>query len=97
MNYNMDIVSNRNLFSRKRLGGKIAEHLNLDNDMLTEKLIEDASRTPIGKLLKQIASMPEIRQEKVLKARHHISQGRYNNLDDSLDIISDRLLEDMLV
>ena len=92
MNY-AEFTSNEDLFDSRRL----SEQLNMDDDLLTEKLIEGTSKTPIGKLLKQIASMPEVRQEKVLKARRQISQGRYNDLDDSLDIISERILEDLLI
>jgi hypothetical protein len=56
---------------------------------------ENINSTPIGRLLKIVASLPEIRQEKVTDIRRQIDCGQYNligNLDEALDKIIEELL-----
>lgn len=50
---------------------------------------------PIGRLLKIIACLPEIRHEKVLRARKQLLQ-RNRDLDDHLDMALDRVLEELI-
>ena len=59
-----------------------------------EQILDNIHSTPIGQVLKKIASLPEIRREKVLNLRHEITEGRYD-LAERLDIALDRVLEDL--
>ena len=45
------------------------ENLALDSDMAMESILENIHNTPIGQVLKRIATLPEIRKNKVLKLR----------------------------
>ena len=76
-----------------------AEHVNEnaadDKDLIMEQILENINTTPIGQVLKKIASLPEVRKEKVLGVRQQLTEGQYN-LNDRLDIALDRVLEDLI-
>ena len=72
------------------------EPLEADQDLLTEDVMQKIKETPVGQLLQKIASMPEIRQDKVLRVRREISGGKYN-LNDRLDVALDNILEELLI
>ena len=59
-----------------------------------EQILDNINGTPIGQVLKKIASLPEIRREKVLNLRRQITEGQYD-LSERLDIALDRVLEDL--
>lgn len=59
-----------------------------------EQILENINSTPIGQVLKKIASLPEIRREKVMSLRREITEGRYD-LAERLDVALDRVLEDL--
>ncbi len=40
-----------------------SDRLHLTDDLVAENVVGDISKSPIGKLLKDIASLPQIRQE----------------------------------
>jgi len=63
-------------------------------DLLMEQILENINTTPIGHVLKKIASLPEVRKEKVLNVRRQITEGKYD-LNERLDIVLDRVLEDL--
>lgn len=65
-----------------------------DKDLVMEQILENIHGTPIGQVLKKIASLPEIRREKVLNLRREITEGRYD-LTERLDLALDRVLEDL--
>lgn len=65
-----------------------------DQDMVMEQILDNIHNTPIGQVLKKIASLPEIRREKVLTLRRQITEGRYD-LAERLDLALDRVLEDL--
>ena len=65
-----------------------------NEDLLMEQILENINTTPIGRVLKRIASLPEVRREKVLDVRRQLTEGRYN-LNERLDIALDRVLEDL--
>ncbi|MHC4618057.1 MAG: flagellar biosynthesis anti-sigma factor FlgM [Planctomycetota bacterium] len=65
-----------------------------DEDLLMEQILENINTTPIGQVLKKIALLPEVRQEKVLEVRRQLTEGKYN-LNERLDIALDRVLEDL--
>ncbi len=72
------------------------EGLDEKSDLLAEDLLENINSTPIGQLLKTIASLPEVRQEKILNVRHQLSQGKYD-LNERLDTALDKILEELIV
>jgi hypothetical protein len=63
-----------------------------DEDVMMEHIIENIHTTPIGQLLKKIASLPEVRQEKILDVRQKLTEGNYD-LNERLDVAIDRVLE----
>ncbi|MBN1360771.1 MAG: flagellar biosynthesis anti-sigma factor FlgM [Sedimentisphaerales bacterium] len=68
--------------------------LSADRDLVMEQILENINNTPLGQVLKSIASMPEIRREKVLRLRQQITEGRYD-LAGRLDVVLDKVLEDL--
>ena len=78
----------------ERLSESTEDTLSLDVDILMEKILENINSTPIGQVLKQIASLPEVRQEKVLGIREQITAGQYD-VSDRLDLAVDKVLEDL--
>lgn len=59
-----------------------------------EQILNNMQSTPLGIVLKRIASLPEVRQEKVLRVRRQITQGRYD-LTERLDLALEKVLEDL--
>ena len=71
------------------------ENLAGDEDLLMEQILENIHTTPIGQVLKKIASLPEVRKEKVLDVRRQLTEGRYD-LNERLDIALDKILEELI-
>lgn len=69
--------------------------LTQDRDMVMEQIIENINNTPLGQVLKRIASLPEVRRQKVLHLRRQITAGQYD-LSNRLDIALDKVLEDLI-
>jgi len=65
-----------------------------NDDLIMEQILENINHTPIGQVLKRIASLPEVRREKVLDVRRRITEGKYN-LNERLDVALDKVLEDL--
>lgn len=70
------------------------ENLSHDEDMIIEQILDNINTTPIGQVLKKIASLPEVRREKVLDVRRQLTQGEYD-LNKRLDVALDKVLEDL--
>ena len=70
------------------------ENLVGNEDLIMEQILENINTTPIGQVLKKIASLPEIRKEKVLDVRQRLTKGQYD-LNERLDIVLDKVLEDL--
>jgi len=77
-----------------RYGDFNNEQLVVGQDMLMEQILENINHTPLGQVLKRIAELPEVRQEKVLDVRNQITKGKYN-LNERLDFAVDKVLEDL--
>jgi len=69
--------------------------LSHDRDILMEQILDNINHTPLGQVLKRIASLPEVRQQKVLRLRRQITAGRYD-LTERLDEVLDKVLEDLI-
>ena len=65
-----------------------------DKDLLMEQILENINSTSIGRVLKKIASLPEVRKEKVLGVRQQLTEGKYE-LNKRLDVALDKVLEDL--
>lgn len=65
-----------------------------DEDLTMEQILENINNTPLGQVLKRIASLPEVRKNKVLRVRQQLTEGKYD-LCARLDIALDKVLEDL--
>ena len=70
------------------------EPLAYENDLTMEQILENLNHTPLGRVLKRIASMPQARQQKVLEVRRNLSQGRYK-INERLDRALEKVFEDL--
>ncbi|HLB75253.1 MAG TPA: hypothetical protein VJJ98_14625 [Sedimentisphaerales bacterium] len=59
-----------------------------------ERILENIHNTPIGQVLKKIASLPGVRKEKVLGVRQQLTEGKYD-LSERLDVALEKVLEDL--
>lgn len=59
-----------------------------------EQILENIHRTPLGRVLRQVASLPDVRREKILNVRRQITEGRYD-LTERLDLALEKVLEDL--
>jgi len=60
-----------------------------------EHILENINTTPIGQVLKKIASLPEVRKNKILRLRHQLTEGQYD-INERLDLALDKVLEDII-
>jgi hypothetical protein len=79
---------------RNRLGDHVGKDLSADQDLIMEQILENIHTTPIGQVLKKIASLPEVRRSKVLDVRQQLTEGKYD-LNERLDIALEKVLEDL--
>ena len=66
-----------------------------DGDEVMEAILENIHATPIGRVLRRISTLPEIRKGKVLNLRRQITAGTYD-VSDRLDDALDSVLEDLM-
>ena len=71
-----------------------AHKLGGDKDLVMEQILENINTTPIGGILKKIASLPEVRKQKVLNIRRQLTEGQYD-LNERLDVALDKVIEDL--
>ncbi|MGA2070288.1 MAG: hypothetical protein ABSG97_02975 [Sedimentisphaerales bacterium] len=67
-----------------------------EDDLLMEQILDNMNSTPLGQVLKQIAVMPEVRKQKVLKVRRQLTEGKYN-LTERLDLALEKVLDDLKI
>lgn len=91
-----DVTDVKNLLpdEKNRLPDSVKDTLSADDDLIMEHILENINNTPIGQVLKKIASLPEVRREKILNVRQQLTEGQYN-LNERLDIALDKVLEDL--
>ena len=80
--------------SQNGQGDSLEDSLAPDEDLIMEQILENLNTTPIGKVLKRIASLPEVRKKKVLDVRRQLTEGKYD-LSSRLDVALDKALEDL--
>jgi len=66
----------------------------MNEDAMMETILQNLSSTPMGQVLKKIASLPEIRKDKVLNVRRQLTDGEYD-LNERLNLAMDKVLEDL--
>jgi hypothetical protein len=66
-----------------------------ETDVLVEKLFDSMQCSPLGKLLKVISALPEVRMEKVEHARQQV-QLSDECLESKMDLALDRVLEELI-
>lgn len=66
-----------------------------ETDVLIEKLFDSMQCSPLGRLLKVISSLPEVRVEKVERARRQV-QLPDECLESKMDLALDRVLEELI-
>ncbi len=88
------IDSNSRFESENRKADCVQERLAPDEDLVMEQILDNINTTPIGQVLKKIASLPEVRKEKVLNLRRQITEGEYD-LNERLDVAVDKVLEQL--
>jgi len=86
------IDSNSRFESANPKADSVQERLAPDEDLVMEQILDNINTTPIGQVLKKIASLPEVRKEKVLNLRRQITKGEYD-LNERLDVAVDKVLE----
>ncbi|MBN1126406.1 MAG: flagellar biosynthesis anti-sigma factor FlgM [Sedimentisphaerales bacterium] len=74
---------------------RFAEFLDIDTDYVAEGLLENIGASPLGRLLRIIGNLPEIRQEKVGEVRRRLDRDEYE-IGEHLDIALDRVLEEFI-
>jgi len=87
-----DFDSNNRFESGNHQVDPVRESLTPDNDLVMEQILNNINTTPIGQVLRKIASLPEIRREKVLDVRRQLTEGKYD-LNERLDVALDKVLE----
>jgi len=88
-----DFDLNGRLEGQNRQASPVNGDVTPDEDLIMERILENLNTTPVGQVLKRIASLPEIRRKKVLRVRRQLTEGKYN-LNDRLEIALDKVLED---
>lgn len=66
-----------------------------ETDVLVEKLFDSMQCSPLGRLLKVISALPEVRVEKVEYARRQVQRSD-ECLESKMDIALDRVLEELI-
>jgi hypothetical protein len=59
-----------------------------------EQILDNMNNTPIGQVLKKIASLPDVNKQKVLRVRRQLTEGRYD-LNERLDHVLEKVLDDL--
>ena len=89
-----DFDSSSRYKGQNRQVDTVDDSLAPDKDFIMEQILENLNTTPIGKVLKKIASLPDGRKEKVLDVRQQLTEGKYE-LNEYLDVALDKVLEDL--
>lgn len=63
-------------------------------DNLAEEILDNLNSTPLGNVLLKIASMPEIRKDKVLAVRRKITEGSYD-INQRIDTVVEKVLNEL--
>jgi len=73
----------------------ISGTLSADDDFVMEQILENMNSTPLGQVLKKIASLQKVRRQKVLTVRRQLTDGQYD-INSRLDVVLDKVLEKLI-
>ena len=88
------LVEMPELHSSERQGDFFMNGSSQEQDALMESILDNINATPIGRVLKRIGSLPEVRKGKVLNLRQKLTDGSYD-VNDRLDVAMDKVIEDL--
>ena len=88
------LVEMPELHSSDRQGDFFMNGSSQEQDALMESILDNINATPIGRVLKRIGSLPEVRKGKVLSLRQKLTEGTYD-VNDRLDMAMDKVIEDL--
>lgn len=88
-------LQERFMQAKREQSNRFEEFKNVHDDVLAQKIMDNIHNTPLGKLLGIIATLPEIRAEKVEHGRQLLRR-QESDLDEQLDEAMDRVLEELL-
>ena len=93
---NLDPACGEHACPRMPLSGgeSVIDDLVADDDLLMEQILDNMNTTPIGQVLKKIASLPDVNRQKVLRVRRQLTEGRYD-LSERLDLALEKVLDDL--
>ncbi len=74
---------------------RFEQALRSEPDFVSDGLLENINSTPLGRLLKIIAHLPEIRQEKVVQVKRQLDHDLYD-IGEHLDLAMDKMLEEFI-
>lgn len=80
--------------NRDNNASELSEEMLAEQDLLMEEIIDNLNNTPIGQVLKKLAALPEVRQQKILNLRQQLTSGSYD-LSERLDVVLDKVLEEL--
>jgi len=89
-----DLDSNKFAQSDDQWSNPLEIDLSEDKDVVMEQILDNINHTPVGQVLRNIASLPEMRRDKVLRLRQEITAGQYD-LSGRLEVALDKVLEDL--
>ena len=89
---NMENREQKNVENTDRI-----DWLDLDMEEFSDQqLFEHMRSNPLGRLLRLIGTLPEVRREKVQRARQEIRRNG-PEMEDRLDLALDRVLEELIL
>ena len=91
----LETKNNENFSMSSVMGDSIEGAFTQVGDEEMEAILENIHATPIGRVLKRISTLPEIRKGKVLNLRRQITAGTYD-VSDRLDEALESVLEDLM-
>jgi hypothetical protein len=89
-----DTTGKDRLANRQNSLEPLFDDLTADNDLLIEQILDNMNSTPLGQVLKNIAVLPEVSRQKVLRVRRELTEGRYD-LNERLDVALEKVLDDL--
>ena len=72
----------------------VNEGMTPGEDVTMEQILDNINNTSLGQVLKRIASLPDVRREKILRVRRQLTEGKYD-LSTRLNVALDKVLEDL--
>jgi hypothetical protein len=89
-----DFTHKNRLTDKRQNLDSVFDGLMVDDDLLMEQILDNMNSTPIGQVLKTIASLPDVNRQKVLRVRRQLTEGRYD-LNERLDLALEKVLDDL--